>query len=80
MRLATALAPVGHQDRLSLVGHLDELRTRLIVSLVAVSVAFGLCFWQNDRLLHLINASLAIGAIGVREARTAWHGKCCSCC
>jgi sec-independent protein translocase protein TatC len=41
------------------VGHLDELRTRLIVSLLALAVAFGICFWQNDRLLRLIDAPLA---------------------
>jgi sec-independent protein translocase protein TatC len=59
MHLAAALAPIDHQDRLSVVGHLDELRTRMIVSLLAIAVAFGLCFWQNHRLLHLINAPLA---------------------
>ena len=51
--------PIGHADQLSVVDHLDELRTRLIVSLLAVAVAFGICFWQNNELLHLINAPLA---------------------
>ena len=51
--------PIGHGDQLSVVGHLDELRSRLIVALVAISVAFGICFWQNNELLHLINAPLA---------------------
>jgi sec-independent protein translocase protein TatC len=59
MPLRTAIAPVGHDERLTLVGHLDELRTRIIVWLVAVAVAFGFCFWQNHMLLHLINAPLA---------------------
>ncbi len=59
MRAAGVLRPVGQADQLSVVGHLDELRTRLIVSLLAVGVAFGLCFWQNHRLLQLINAPLA---------------------
>ncbi len=54
-----ALAPVGHDEQLSVVGHLDELRTRIIVSLLVVGVAFGLCFWQNHRLLNLINTPLA---------------------
>jgi sec-independent protein translocase protein TatC len=58
-RVPTALRPVGHEDRLSVVGHLDELRTRLIVSALAVVVAFGFCFWQNHRLLHLIDSPLA---------------------
>jgi len=47
------LAPVEHEDRLTLVEHLDELRSRLIVSLSAVAVAFGLCLWQNKLLLDL---------------------------
>lgn len=50
---------VDHDTQLSVVGHLDELRTRLIVSLLAVAVAFGICFWQNTRLLHLIDTPLA---------------------
>jgi sec-independent protein translocase protein TatC len=53
------LRPVGHDAQLSVVDHLEELRTRLIVSLLAVAVAFGFCFWQNHQLLHLINKPLA---------------------
>jgi sec-independent protein translocase protein TatC len=33
---------------------LDELRTRLIVCLVALAVAFGLCFWQSHELLRIL--------------------------
>lgn len=44
---------------MTLVAHLDELRTRLIVCLAALSVAFGVCFWQNHRLLSVINRPLA---------------------
>ena len=51
--------PISHDTRLSAVDHLDELRTRLIVSLVALAVAFGVCFWQNHELLHLVNQPLA---------------------
>jgi sec-independent protein translocase protein TatC len=51
--------PIGYEQTLSTVGHLDELRTRIIVSLLALSVAFGLCFWQNHRLLDLVNRPLA---------------------
>jgi len=39
------LRPVGHEDRLSLVEHLDELRTRLILSLAVFMVAFSFCYW-----------------------------------
>lgn len=50
--------PLRHGDTLSVVGHLDELRTRLVVCLAAVAVAFGFCLWQNDTLLHIVNRPL----------------------
>jgi sec-independent protein translocase protein TatC len=49
---------VGHDDQLTLVEHLDELRHRLIVCGVAFGVALGLCFWQNHLLLDIANAPL----------------------
>lgn len=57
--MAVAVGKVGHDARVSVVDHLDELRARLIVSLVALAVAFGLCVWQNHLLLRVINAPLA---------------------
>jgi sec-independent protein translocase protein TatC len=50
---------LSHDDQVSVVGHLDELRTRIIVSLAALAVAFGFAFWQNHALLNLINRPLA---------------------
>jgi sec-independent protein translocase protein TatC len=52
------LRPVDFEDRLTLVEHLDELRTRIIIAIAAFAVAFALCFWQNDRLLDIANAPL----------------------
>jgi sec-independent protein translocase protein TatC len=49
---------VSHEDRLTLVEHLDELRTRIIVSLAVFGVAFALCFWQNHLLLDIANEPL----------------------
>jgi sec-independent protein translocase protein TatC len=57
--MATAISSIGHEDRVSVVDHLEELRARLIVSLAVVAVAFGFCFWQNHALLNIINAPLA---------------------
>ena len=37
--MASTLRPIRHEDRLSLVEHLDELRTRLIICVVAFVVA-----------------------------------------
>ncbi len=56
--MATAIRPIGHEERLSLVDHLDELRTRLIISGLALAVAFGVCLWQNHALLSWINEPL----------------------
>ncbi len=59
MRIPNAIGRLGHDERLPAVGHLDELRTRIIISLLAVAVAFGGCFWQNHRLLRLIDGPLS---------------------
>jgi sec-independent protein translocase protein TatC len=56
---SAAFRPASHDARMSAVDHLEELRARLIVSLLALAVAFGLCFWQNHQLLHLVNTPLA---------------------
>jgi len=56
--MAKALRPIGHEDRLSIVDHLDELRSRLFVCLAVLAVAFGLCYWQNSHLLDLLNKPL----------------------
>jgi sec-independent protein translocase protein TatC len=56
--VAKALRPIGHEERLSVVDHLDELRTRLVLCLVALIVAFGICFWQNHALLDVLNRAL----------------------
>src|ERR1700722_5397004 len=56
--MAKALRPIGHEDRLSIVDHLDELRSRLIVSAIVLGVAFAVCFWQNHALLHVLNRAL----------------------
>ncbi|HEY1286328.1 MAG TPA: twin-arginine translocase subunit TatC [Solirubrobacterales bacterium] len=51
--MARRVRPVSHEDRLTLVEHLDELRTRLIVCIAAFVVALALCFWQNHLLLEI---------------------------
>jgi sec-independent protein translocase protein TatC len=56
--MATAIRLLGHEDRLSLVDHLDELRTRLIVTAITLIVAFGACLWQNGPLLRVVNHPL----------------------
>lgn len=67
--------PVDFEDRLTLVEHLDELRSRIIVSLAVFVVALALCFWQNNLLLEIANGPLPDGrtpiTFGVAEPFTA---------
>lgn len=53
--MATTLRPISHEDQLSLVDHLDELRHRLIICVIAVGITFALCFWQSDLVLEIVN-------------------------
>ena len=50
--------PVGYEDRLTLVDHLTELRTRIIVSVVVLALSSALCWWQNDLVLEIVNEPL----------------------
>lgn len=56
------LRPIGQDERLSIIDHLDELRTRIVISLAALLAAFGICFWQNHALLNLLNNALPAAA------------------
>jgi sec-independent protein translocase protein TatC len=56
--MSRRVRPVSHEDRLTLVEHLDELRNRIIVCAVAFGVALALCFWQNHLLLEIASGPL----------------------
>jgi sec-independent protein translocase protein TatC len=47
-----------HGDRVTLVEHLDELRSRLIISLAAVGVGFLVAFFFQDQILAWLEAPL----------------------
>ena len=55
------IRPIGHEDRLSIVEHLDELRSRLIISILAFGVAWALAAWQNHLVLEIVNRPLPPG-------------------
>lgn len=55
MRLPRRL---GYGDRVTLVEHLDELRGRLIVSLAALAVAFGVAYGFRAQILDALNKPL----------------------
>lgn len=47
------LRPASFEDRLTLVEHLDELRSRIIFCAVALVIVMVICFWQNHLLLDI---------------------------
>jgi sec-independent protein translocase protein TatC len=49
---------VRHDDRLSLTQHLDELRSRLIICVLALLACFAVTFWQNEAVLNIVNEPL----------------------
>lgn len=56
--MARRVRAVSHDDRLTLVEHLDELRNRLIVCIAVFVAALALCFWQNNMLLDIAGGPL----------------------
>ena len=67
------LKSVQHDDRLTLVEHLDELRTRIVVAIAAFAVGFGLCFWQNVMSL----SAKGIPCRGPRQLPAAMSRSAC---
>ena len=65
------LRPIGHEERLSLVEHLDELRNRLIYCLLAFAAAFTLCWTQHDTILDVVNRPLERTAFSKADAKDA---------
>jgi sec-independent protein translocase protein TatC len=47
-----------HDEEATLVEHLDEFRSRLVISLIAVALAFALTYAFHDKLLHWLNKPL----------------------
>jgi sec-independent protein translocase protein TatC len=72
--VARRIRPISHDDRLSVVDHLDELRSRLIISVLAFCVAWAFTGWQNHLVLEIMNAPLPDGkqpiTLGPSEAFT----------
>jgi sec-independent protein translocase protein TatC len=72
--VARRIRPISHEDRLSVVDHLDELRSRLIICVLAFCVAWAFTGWQNHLVLEIMNAPLPEGkqpiTLGPSEAFT----------
>jgi len=56
--MARRVRAVSHDDRLTVIEHLDELRTRIVVCVLVFGVALALCFWQNHLLLDIATGPL----------------------
>jgi sec-independent protein translocase protein TatC len=52
---------LGHGDRVTLVEHLDELRLRLVISLLTLFAAFGVLYPFHENLIRLLNRPLPDG-------------------
>jgi sec-independent protein translocase protein TatC len=65
------LRPVSSEDRFTLVEHLTELRSRIIACIAIFVVAFAFSYWQNERVLDIVNKPL-------ESAQTPSAKKCTS--
>src|SRR5450432_1997208 len=55
--LAAAPAGEGEKDSMPTMGfldHLEELRKRVIYSVIAVAVGFGVCWWKVERIYEFM--------------------------
>ncbi len=50
------LETLMEEDEMSLVGHLEELRRRILIVLVAVGVGSGVCYFYAEQLVAMITA------------------------
>jgi sec-independent protein translocase protein TatC len=57
--------PADFEDRLTLVEHLDELRSRIIFSGVFLVFAIIVCFVFEDTLLNIANDPLPGGFVPI---------------
>jgi sec-independent protein translocase protein TatC len=48
------LRRISHDEEVTVVEHLDELRNRLLISLLCLAVAFSVTFWRHDDIIRLL--------------------------
>jgi sec-independent protein translocase protein TatC len=49
---------IEHQEEVPITDHLEELRNRIIICIVALAVAFAVCFWKHELILEILNGPL----------------------
>jgi len=57
------------RGQMSFLDHLEELRRRIINMLIAVGVAFGLCYYYNQELFKIVSRPI-IGVVGTLNFMT----------
>jgi sec-independent protein translocase protein TatC len=45
---------LAHDEEVTVVEHLDELRNRLLVSLICLGVGFSVAFWRHEDIIRLL--------------------------
>src|SRR5688500_2750729 len=56
----------AHPDRMSFLEHLEELRVRLIRSLLSLLVGFALCWGFREPIFHLLTEPLRAAYPGIK--------------
>ncbi len=49
---------IEHSEEVPITDHLEELRNRIIISLIALGVAFVVSFWQHQWIIRFLNSPL----------------------
>jgi len=57
------------------VGHLEELRARLLMAGAVFAACFGLCLWQSGPLLRAVDKPLAKGGSAIADGAGAVSGR-----
>src|SRR5436190_2060758 len=63
-----------HGGQMSFLDHLEELRKRLINSLIAIAVAFGACWWFAGALFKAVSRPINLAGVSSLVASTPTEG------
>ena len=63
---------VEHDEEVTVVEHLDELRNRLLVSLLCLGVAFSVAFWRHEDIVRLLIRQVPKTTDGGRSTWSCW--------
>jgi sec-independent protein translocase protein TatC len=61
--------------QMSFLDHLDELRRRLIHSAIAISIAFGVCFYFSDYIFKFLSVPVVQQLQKAKRAQQAKYGQ-----